>query len=197
MSRFLAASSTGYLSARLRRAAVIVHAGGVIAYPTEGVYGLGCRPDDREAVGRLLELKRRPVSAGLILLAADWQQLQGWVAPTADEERHLAGVTTGPVTWVVRAGALVPDWVTGGRATVAVRVTTHAVALGLCRAVGMPIVSTSANHRGKPPARTAIAVRARFGRELPLVVGGAVGGLRGPTPIRLAATGGLLRATPQ
>lgn len=181
--------------ARLHRAATIVRAGGVIAYPTEGVYGFGCRPDDAAAVGWLLDLKKRPVSAGLILLAADWAQLEGWVAPTADEGRRLAVPATDPVTWVVRAGPLTADWITGGRATVAVRVTTHAVAAALCRAVSMPIVSTSANRRGKPPARSAVAVRARFGRQIPLVVGGAIGQLSGPTPIRLAATGAYLRTT--
>lgn len=191
----LPTTSTSCPGPRLRYAAAIIRAGGVVAYPTEGVYGFGCRPDDRAAVGWLLALKKRPVSAGLILLAADREQLEGWVEPTPEEERHLSGTHAGPVTWVVRAGPRTPDWISGGRNTVAVRLTTHAVAADLCRAAGMPLVSTSANRRGKAPARTAVAVRARFGRQIPLIVGGAVGHLTGPTPIRLAATGAYLRTT--
>ena len=117
-------TTSRFLPPRLRHAAAVLHAGGVIAYPTEGVYGLGCRPDDARAVEFLLELKERPVSAGLILIAADLEQLDGWIAPTpAEARRLLAPPGPGPVTWLVTAGPLAPTWVTGGRDTVAVRVT--------------------------------------------------------------------------
>ncbi len=172
----------------------MLHAGGVIAYPTEGVYGLGCRPDDGPAVRHLLELKQRPVSAGLILIAASFEQLTDWIAPTAREVRQLSAPQSGPVTWLVTAGPLTPDWITGGRPTVAVRVTRHPVAAGLCMASGLPLVSTSANRRGKPPARSALGAQLRFGRRLDLVVGGATGGAAGPTEIRDAASGRLVRA---
>lgn len=187
-------ATTPYLAPRLRHAAVVLHAGGVIAYPTEGVYGLGCRPDDSGAVQFLLDLKQRPVSAGLILIAADLDQLAGWIAPTSREARQLAGTAPGPVTWLVSAGPLTPAWITGGRSSVAVRVTRHPVAAGLCRAAGLPLVSTSANRRGKPPARSALAARLRFGSRLDLVVGGATGGASGPTEIRDAASGRVVRA---
>lgn len=185
---------SGYLSPRLRRAAAVLHAGGLVAYPTEGVYGLGCRPDDSRAVQRLLALKQRPVSAGLILIAAGLEQLTDWIEPTAMEMRQLTATHTGPVTWLVTAGALTPEWITGGRPKVAVRVTRHPVAAGLCLASGLPLVSTSANRRGKPPARSALAARLRFGGRLDLVVGGATGGAAGPTEIRDAATGRVVRA---
>jgi L-threonylcarbamoyladenylate synthase len=141
----------------------------------------------------ILELKQRPVSAGLILIAADLGQLDGWIAPTAAESRRMTGHRGGPLTWLVRSGPLTPDWVTGGRPTVAVRVTRHPVAAGLCRAAGLPLVSTSANRRGKPPARSALATRLRFGSRLDLVVGGATGGATGPSEIREAATGRVIR----
>ena len=186
------------ISSRLRQAAAVIHAGGVLAYPAEGVYGLGCRPDDARAVHRLLELKQRPVSAGLILIAADWQQLEGWIEPTPAELQRLrfapGAAGSPPVTWVVQAGPWTPGWITGGRPTVAVRVTAHPVAAGLCLASGLPLVSTSANRRGKPPARSALAARLRFGAQLDLVVGGATGGGRGPSEIRSAASGNVLRA---
>jgi L-threonylcarbamoyladenylate synthase len=171
-----------------------LHAGGVIAYPTEGVYGLGCRPDDGEAVRFLLELKQRPVSAGLILIAATLEQLGGWIAPTRRESGQLAREQAGAVTWLVTAGPLTPAWVTGAHASVAVRVTRHPVAAGLCLAAGMPLVSTSANRRGKPPARSALGARQRFGNRLDLVVGGATGGAAGPSEIREAASGQVIRA---
>lgn len=187
-------ATTGYLAPRLRHAAAVLHAGGVIAYPTEGVYGLGCRPDDGLAVRHLLDLKQRPVSAGLILIAATLDQLTDWIEPTPRESRQLVGPHAGPVTWLVTAGPLTPAWITGGRPKVAVRVTRHPVAAGLCVASGLPLVSTSANRRGKPPARSALAARLRFGARLDLVVGGATGGAAGPTEIRDAATGRVVRA---
>jgi len=183
-----------FLPPRLRQAAAVLHAGGVIAYPTEGVYGLGCRPDDPQAVERLLRLKQRPVAAGLILIAASLGQLEDWIQPDRRESRALATPPGGPVTWLVTAGPLTPGWITGGRATVAVRITRHPVARGLCLAAGLPLVSTSANRRGKPPARSALGARLRFGRQLDLVVGGATGGAAGPTAIREAASGRLVRA---
>ncbi len=177
----------------LRRAARLLRRGGVIAYPTEAVYGLGCNPGDEAALRRILAIKARPGRAGFILIAADLGQLRSWIAPTAAEERRLAEPTAAPVTWVVRAGTRAGRLLTGGRPTLAVRVTTHPVAAALCRAAGMPLVSTSANVHGRPPARTALAVRRRLGRQLDLVVPGATGRQARPTAIRLAATGAVLR----
>jgi L-threonylcarbamoyladenylate synthase len=177
----------------MRQAARIIRAGGLIAYPTEGVYGLGCRPDLVAPVARLLEVKGRPAAAGLILIAASPAQLAGWIAPTAAELRRLREPRAAPVTWVVTAGPLAPGWITGGRPTIAVRITRHPAAMALCQAAGMPLVSTSANRRGRPPARSALAVRRWFGRDIDLVVGGPTGGAPGPSEIRDAASGAVLR----
>ena len=116
---------SAYLPPRLRHAAAVLHAGGLIAYPTEGVYGLGCLPDDGRAVQRLLALKQPTVSAGLILIAASLGQLTDWLEPTAREIRQLTATPAGPVTWLVTAGPLTPEWITGGRPKVAVRITRH------------------------------------------------------------------------
>ena len=182
-----------FLPPRLRIAGRLIQLGGVIAYPTEGVYGLGCRPDDRSAVERILALKERPVTAGLILIAAVPDQLAGWIAPGPIEARRLAAEADRPVTWLVTAGPLSPVWITGGRDRVAIRVTRHPVAAGLCRAAGLPLVSTSATRRGRPPARSALAVRLRFGPQLDLIVGGALGNLTGPSEIRDARNGAVMR----
>ena len=177
----------------LRRAARVLRAGGVIAYPTEAVFGVGCDPACRAAVARIVSLKRRPQRAGFILIAADAAQLRGWIDPTPAERRRLAAPAARPVTWVVTAGPRATPLLTGGRKTLAVRVTTHATAAALCRAAGMPLVSTSANIHGHAPARTALAARRQLGFLLDLVMPGATGGERRPTEIRDARTGTVLR----
>jgi len=177
----------------LRRAARIIHDGGIIAYPTEGVFGLGCDPDRHEAVLRILALKERAVAAGLILVAADRRQLDGWINPSTDEERALSG-TGALVTWIVTADPRCPEWITGGRATCAVRMTRHPVAAALCRAAGLPLVSTSANRHGHNAATSALAVRRLFGRRVDFIMPGMTGDATGPSEIRVAGTGAVLRA---
>jgi len=176
----------------LRQATRIIHEGGVIAYPTEGVFGLGCDPARYAAVQRILALKQRPISAGLILIAADRSQLDGWISPSADEELALAGADT-TITWVITADPQCPEWVTGGRATCAVRVTRHPVAARLCRDAGMALISTSANHHGQSAATSNLTVQRRFGQCIDFIMPGAVGNARGSTEIRVARTGAVLR----
>lgn len=178
---------------KIRRAADAIRAGGIVAYPTEAVYGLGCDPDDADAVHRILALKRRPESAGVILIAADLTQLSGWIAPTGVEADRLAAGDEG-VTWVVTAAVTAPTWVTGGRDTIAVRITRHPVAAALCRAAGTPIVSTSANRSGKPPARDALSVRLALGAEVDYILSAPTGHRNKPSEIRDARSGAILRA---
>ena len=177
----------------LRRAARILCGGGVIAYPTESVFGLGCDPACDAAIERILAIKGRPAASGFILIAASAAQLRGWIAPSAAQQRRLGSRTAQPVTWVVSAGPRATRSLTGGRSTIAIRLTTHPIAAALCRAAAMPLVSTSANVHGRPPARTALAVRRRLGPWLDLVVPGATGACPRPTEIRNAQTGAVLR----
>lgn len=179
---------------RLERAVAALRRGGVVAYPTEAVWGLGCDPWDREAVLRLLVLKRRPLERGLILLAAAPEDLTPFLAPLPPERAaEIRGSWPGPVTWVVPSAPEAPAWVTGGHAGIAVRVTAHPPAAALCRAFGGPVVSTSANRSAGRPARTASAVRYTFGPHLDALLPGPTGGLARPTPIRDAVTGAYLR----
>jgi len=179
----------------LRRAVETVRSGGVIAYPTEAVYGLGCDPLEDSAVERILELKGRDQAKGLILIASDLSQLLPFLASLPDAVMQtLTASWPGPVTWVVPAAPTLPFWLSGGRDTLAVRVTAHPVASALCRAAGMALVSTSANRSGQSPARTALAVRAQFGAGVDCILPGAVGDLDKPTEIREALTGKVLRA---
>lgn len=179
---------------RLRQAAARLHAGGVIGYPTEAVYGLGCDPLNPLAVNRLLRLKGRAAGKGLILIAADPNQLVPYLLPLTPRIRQRVRPTwPGPVTWLLPAAPEIPEWLTGGRDVLAVRVTAHPVAAALCRAFGAPLVSTSANPSGQPPARSALQVRHRFGSSLDDIVPGATGGLLRPTEIRDGRTGRILR----
>ena len=176
------------------RAAEIIRGGGVVAYPTEAVFGLGCDPLNAEAARRLLALKRRPASKGLILIAADLEALHPYMGTLEPSLwRRLRRSWPGPVTWLVPAAPQVPFWLRGAHDTIALRVTAHPLATALCRVWGGALVSTSANPAGRPPARTALQVRRYFGDAVDLVLAGATGGLGAPTQIRDARSGRIVR----
>ncbi|HEX5959775.1 MAG TPA: Sua5/YciO/YrdC/YwlC family protein [Rhodanobacteraceae bacterium] len=179
----------------IEAAATLLRAGGVLAYPTEGVYGLGCDPDNRAAFERIFALKRRPPEQGVLLIAADFEQVRPWIgdAPKAALERARAA-WPGAHTFVFPRSARVPAWVGGGHPGIALRVTAHAPSAALCRAFGGPIVSTSANRHGEPPARSAADIRAVFGEEPDGVLDAPLGGLDRPTPITDAVSGAIIRA---
>lgn len=177
-------------------AAARLKSGGVIAYPTEAVWGLGCDPFDEAAVMRLLAIKQRPVEKGLILIAADAAQLQPLLDLASVPETRLAEVLAswpGPNTWVLPASAAAPRWITGTHAGIAVRISAHPTVAALCRAFGGPLVSTSANLAGAPAAfdrgqlDPAVLALADGTTE------GETGGLDQPTPIRDALSGHVFR----
>jgi L-threonylcarbamoyladenylate synthase len=180
---------------RVARAARIVRGGGVIAYPTEAVFGLGCLPRDRRAVGRILALKRRSWRKGLILIGADLAQLERYaLLPPEPRRSEVLASWPGPHTWVLDARRDAPRWVTGGRPSIAVRLTAHEMAAALCRAVGEALVSTSANVSRRPPHRRLVQLRRDLGRRLDYVLAGPLGGAESPTAIRDGRTGHTLRA---
>ncbi|MBN8481940.1 MAG: Sua5/YciO/YrdC/YwlC family protein [Xanthomonadales bacterium] len=183
------------MDAGISAAVAALRGGGVVAYPTEAVWGLGCDPHDEAAVRELFRLKQRPAGVGVLLIGSSFAQLSGYVGtlPEAALERTRAS-WPGASTWVFPASARVPRWIRGDHAGVALRVTAHPVAAALCEAFGGALVSTSANRHGEPPMRDAADVRAAFGAELAAVVDGALGGLDRPTPIRDALSGETLRA---
>ena len=163
----------------------------VIAYPTEAVFGLGCDPDSEKAVNALLALKQRPWQKGLILIAANYEQLKPYVddsALTGAQREAIFSVWPGPVTWVIPARPETPRWLTGSFDSLAVRVSDHPLVQQLCSQYGKPLVSTSANLSGQEPCRTTEEVRIQFGSSLP-VLAGLVGGRLNPSEIRDALTG--------
>ena len=180
---------------QLRRACHILDRGGIVAYPTESVFGLGCDPANRLAVMSLLALKQRDWRKGLIVVAATIEQLDGWInwGDKASYRRMLESRWPGPETWVLPALPHIPRWLRGQHDTLAVRVTDHPGAAALAEAWGGCIVSTSANRSSARPARSALALRRSLGRACPFILPGRVGGLAQPTPIRDIRSGLRLR----
>lgn len=179
---------------RLRQATNVLWQGGIIAYPTEGIWGLGCLPLELDAIHRILTIKQRAPDKGLILVAANFDQLEPYLAPLPLANRKaMLDTWPGPVTWVAPAARWVPMDITGGRSTVALRVSAHAGVQALCRAADSALVSTSANRSGRSPARSLLETRLRFGMEVDNIVPGKVGTLTGPTEIRDALSGKILR----
>jgi len=173
-------------------AAEILLSGGIVAYPTEGVFGLGCMPDDPEAILRLLRLKRRDPAKGLILIASRREQLAGWIAmdpaelPQADPAK--------PVTWIAPTGSGVSRLVRGAHAGLAVRLTSNPTAAALCDAVGSALVSTSANLSGQATVRNEFILMRKFGGRVDYIVPGRCGPATGASEIRDMATGTIVRA---
>ena len=170
--------------------------GGVIAYPTEAVFGLGCDPDNRAALNALLALKQRPASKGLILIAADVSQLVPYIAPV-DEAMLQRALKTwpGPVTWLFPCARNIEPLLIGEFTTIAVRVTAHPVARELCQAFGKAIVSTSANVTGQLPARTVAEVKAQFADHLAAIVDGSVDLQAQPSEIRDLVSNKVIRSS--
>lgn len=176
----------------IRQAAASLSQGGIIAYPTEGVWGLGCDPSNETAVARLLALKSRPVGKGLILVASNVAQLSNYLAELPDE-KSLYVKHGRPVTWVINHGGCCPKWLSGGRDTLAIRLTDHPVIRELCRETGRALVSTSANPAGEEPALSMEEVKNYFGDLIDVMVEGELGGENGASEIRDFQTGNILR----
>ena len=150
-------------SIHLRQTVSALRRGGVIAYPTEAVWGLGADPWDQTACLRLLALKRRPWDKGLILVAADAGQLEPFIeVPSKNVWKRAALTWPGPNTWVFPCTERTPEWISGDQDSVAVRISAHAPVRALCQAFGGALVSTSANPSTRPPARSATQVRLYF-----------------------------------
>ena len=179
---------------RARLAARILWNGGVIAYPTEGVWGLGCIPGLASAVEHLNRLKKRRSDKGLIMVAADISQFSAHLVglPRGVLER-LARSWPGPITYLVPDNGTAPAWIVGDNNRVALRISDHPVVQRLSRVANSPLVSTSANPSRHKPAKSQIQVRKYFGNQLDLIVPGALGRLTRPTEIRDALSNDVVR----
>ena len=173
-------------------AAKILRGGGVIAYPTEGVFGLGCLPCDDAAVRRVLSIKNRDASKGLILIATDTSQLDPWI-DLPDDTLLPEPAENHPVTWIVPVSSRVTDLVRGDNSGVAVRLTNNPIVQSICSAVGSAIVSTSANLSGQSVAKDQSDLSRQFGGLVDYIVPGECGPASSPSEIRVLATGHVLR----
>ena len=180
-------------SASSRHIAAYLRRGGLIAYPTESCYGLGCDPDNRAAVQRLLKLKQRPQRKGLILIAASYRQVAHYLQPLAlGEQAQLQQDGAQAVTCLMPARPSCPRWLRGAHDTLAVRLIAHPFAARLCRNINSALVSTSANRRGQRPAKTYAQCRRLFGKKV-WVLPGRVGKRKKPSTIRAWADGQIIR----
>lgn len=178
---------------KINRAVKILREGGIIAYPTEGVFGLGCDPFNETAVLRLLKIKQRSVKKGLILIAASWDQVKDLVKIELCKSCIIKPNNKNPVTWVFPATKKVPYWVSGKFDSVAIRVTVHPVAKTLCKKFGGSIISTSANLASGNPAKSVKQVAQQFIGAIDFIISGRVGNLNKPTEIRDVKTNKLIR----
>ncbi len=174
----------------------IILNGGVVAYPTEAVWGLGCDPFNEEAVNAILSLKQRHVSKGLILVASSMEQFTPFLTDISDTQRQqLEDSWPGPFTWLVPNNGSIPKWVSGKHRSVALRVSNHPYVKALCDAVGGPIVSTSANPQGRPAPTHAWQVHHYFHhhRLLDNIAKAQVGSSTKPSTITDLESGKVIR----
>ncbi|MFT2098026.1 L-threonylcarbamoyladenylate synthase [Marinomonas sp. 2405UD66-6] len=175
--------------------ATILKQGGVIAYPTEAVWGLGCDPFNESAVRRILDLKSRPEYKGLILIAGAEQQLTPWLNTLEPKVAdRLLSINETPTSWVVPDTSITPSWVRGEHQSVAIRLSQHKPVQALCEAFQGVLVSTSANPAGLDPAMTAEEVSAYFGDKIDAIYDAPLGGASQPSQVRDIISDTLFRA---
>lgn len=167
----------------IEQAVKALRSGEIVAYPTEAVYGLGCDPFNQKSVEQLLHVKQRPLEKGMILVASNIAQISDFVRLEGElwQDRVLK-TWPGPYTWVLPLKKSLPVWITGGRETLAVRVSNHPIVETLCNAFEGPIVSTSANPSSLEPARSCEEVFHYFGERF-FCIQGELGSLQQPTQI--------------
>ncbi|EGZ51235.1 L-threonylcarbamoyladenylate synthase [Neisseria wadsworthii] len=177
MPRPFSAPFARRLSSHLKR-------GGLVAYPTESCYGLGCLPQNVRALQKLVRLKKRPQHKGMIVIGDGLPRLLPLLKGLSEKEQHsIAAAWPAPLTYLLPVSSKAPVMLRGkGRSKLAVRVPAHQGARALCRALRTPLVSTSCNKAGKRPCKTEREVRRQFGRQV-AIIGGRCGGAKTPSRI--------------
>ncbi len=178
-----------------QRVSKIIFQGGIIAYPTEGVWGIGCDPWNESAVNKILSIKQRSADKGLILVVADTSQIAQLLAPLSEEMlKRINTVYERATTWLIPDNnGWAPDFVRGKHSSVAVRISQHPVVKSICNACDKPVISTSANVAGEPPLTTFTEVSSCFSEKLDMIVPGKTCGAGLPSRIIDLKTGIILR----
>ena len=174
-------------TSEIKQAVTTLKDGGIIAYPTEAIYGIGCDPFNEEGVLKVFKMKQRPMNKGLILIASDFSQLEDLITPT-EHMTEVLQTWPGPNTWIFPVTSKVPKWLLGEFNSIAVRVTDHPLASTLCAEFGGPIVSTSANVSSASPAKTWQELSPELKPKLDYILKGDVGDLDKCSSIRDART---------
>lgn len=167
---------------QIRQAASAIRNQGVVCYPTESVFGLGCDPLSATAVDKILQLKQRPVDKGLILIASRIEQLAPYVQ-LSDAQRTQLLEQTSAITWLVNKSAATPPWISGEHSKVAIRLSRHPLVCALCNQLDSAIVSTSANPSRQAAAKTLLRVKQYFPDQLDYYLNGELGNIGKATPI--------------
>jgi len=170
--------------------------GGVIAYPTEAVFGLGCDPDNIVAVKKLLQIKNRPRNKGLILLASDYSQLRPYIDENKLSDEQLTEILShwpNGITQLLPRNEQLSEWLCGDFKSIAVRITDQPDVVALCEKVGKPIVSTSANLSGEEPAKCWQDISPLLAKKLDFIIKGQTLGYNLPSTIIDVFTGDIVR----
>ena len=149
----------------IRHAAYIIKNGGVIAYPTDTIYGLGCNPYNSDAIEKINVLKQRPLNKQFILLSSCLDQVRALLCIDEIQEKTLTQITE-PTSWVINASKHAPSWLIGNQRTLTVRISKNNDIKRLCDALGHAIISTSANISGATPAKNALELHRYFHQKV-------------------------------
>ncbi len=178
----------------IEQAAATVLAGGIIAYPTESVFGLGCNPYDTQALAKLMQLKKRSPSKGLLLIASHVQQILPLIQPLhANDLARALKTWPGHHTWVFPKSPKVLPHISGQFSTVAVRVSAHKVVKLLCDKLNSAIVSSSANFSNQATFTSIKQIKQAFGDKIDFYLDGELGKHAKPSPIIDAHTLKIIR----
>ncbi|MGX5203283.1 L-threonylcarbamoyladenylate synthase [Aliikangiella sp. IMCC44632] len=171
--------SAGLSQWQFNRVAQVLSQGGVIAYPTESVYGLGCNPYNESALSRILQLKQRPAHKGLIILVSQLEQAEPLIQPLTQAQRDMIlQPNDRATTWLIPKQDSVSPLLSGASNKLAVRLTSHPFAKMICELTQQPLVSTSCNKAGKSELTQYSAVRNHWQNLVDKVVRGECGGQR-------------------
>lgn len=184
-----------YFSESLLYCIKMLHHGNVIAYPTESMFGLGCDPNNKEAVKKLLFLKKRSIEKGFILVASNFNQVKMYINEnnlSKEQKKKIFFYWPGPFTFLLPAKHNVPYWLTGKFNTIAVRISAHMGIIKLCNTFGKAIISTSANISNMNPCMTPEEIFRCFGKDFPLL-SGKIGNKKNPSRIINIINGKIIR----
>jgi len=166
--------------------------GGVIAYPTESVFGLGCDPSNEQAIAKILEIKKRTLEMGFVLLTPNIKIVSSWVNISNKQLKIVSSPSKRPTTYIVPASVAAPKWL-AVKNTLAIRLSNDPFIKNICGLLGLPIVSTSANLHGENPCKSAEEVQKIMGSQLDYIVFKQTGPFNNPSTIVDLSSGKTIR----